>query len=125
MLGAFKKAMCQQKPQSTITDGDYQHNGNGVPITSDSCAIKEDGTHQPRQPTLSAERSRWAPTRDICPTEVGTHQEWAGPDPAREAREVRFLPLEDTRLVKISSPGGYGAQPTDSTQSPTGCAAPP
>ena len=31
MLGAFMKAMCQQKPQSTINNGDCQHNGNGGP----------------------------------------------------------------------------------------------
>ena len=88
MLGAFMKAMCQQKPQSTITDGDCQRNGNGVPITLDSCVIKEDGTRRPRQPATSIKRSSGSPIKNIRLQEVGTRLERAGPDPSREARRT-------------------------------------
>ena len=46
------------------------------------------------------------PRPEQLPTEVGAHMERAGPDPACESREGRFLPHEDTRLVKKYLPGG-------------------
>ena len=55
------------------------------------------------------------PRPEQLPAEVGTHMERAGPDPAREAREGCFLPLEDTRLIKISLPDSYYASPQGST----------
>ena len=77
--------------------------------------------HQPRADV--------GPCPEQLPTEVGAHMERAGPDPARESREGRFLPHEDTRLVKkiyqAENPGGYGARPSGSVQSPRGCAASP
>ena len=61
------------------------------PIIPDSCAIKKDGTRQPRQPATLAERS-CGPHQGHPPTEVGAQLEQAGLDPAREAPEDLFFP---------------------------------
>ena len=102
--------------------------GIGVPITLDKCTVTG------RRPTSCVSRRRQlsaatGPRPEQLPAEVGTHMERAGPDPARESREGRFLPHEDTRLVKkiyqAENPGGYGARPSGSVQIPRGCATSP
>ena len=87
-------------PVQTNDQHSCQHNMNGVPITPDSCEIKEDGARRRRQPAASAKHGHGG-HHDVHAPEVGIRPKRAGPGPARNP-EGQFLPLEDTRLVKRS-----------------------